>query len=226
MDIFKLNPELVGILLFLAPGYLGFRLYQIDRGWSDLNAIDVIYGSLIFSTVAYATYLGMVAVGWGDYPARRVISLILFAVIYAFLWRRFGHDLFHQGLHALGVTNEDNKSTTWTQIFNNPKIYLTQITVEMKGGSQIWCENTLQFRRDEFRRVGIHPYYSDADGNLYLISTHSRSAQSGEWEPAPDVVSDWGVNLVFVPASEIARIDVRAIRSANAGAAEDPKAAL
>lgn len=221
MEALKLNAEVLGILLFLAPGYLGFRLYQIDRPWSTLNAIDVIYGSLIFSTVAYGTYLGLVAFGWADEPGRRVASPILFAVVYGLLWRRFGHELFHKGLHAFGITNEDNKSTTWTQIFNNPKIYLSQVTVETKSGSQIWCDNTLQFERDEFRRVGIHPYYSDADGNLYVISTHRRASQDKEWEPVPDLIvpAPWGINLVFIPASEIARIDVRATESANAGAA-------
>jgi len=221
MDIFKLNPELLGILLFLAPGYLGFRLYQIDRAWSSLNTIDVIYGSLIFSTVAYGTYLFLVTLGWTDEPVRRVASLILFAVLYALLWRRFGHDLFHKGLHALGITNEDNRDTAWTRLFNNPQVYLSQITVYLKNGEQVRCEDTKLYHLDNFNRVGIHPYYADPAGNLYLICTHHRSAATDDWIEVEEIhcLSPWGIKLSLIPASEIVRVEARATESGIVSAA-------
>lgn len=221
MDIFKLNPELLGILLFLAPGYLGFRLYQIDTAWSSLNAIDVIYGSLIFSTVAYATYLFLVALGWTDQPERRIGSLILFAIVYGFLWRRFGHDLFHKGLRALGVTNEDNRDTAWTRLFNNPKVYLSQIIVHLKGGGQVWCEDTKVYDLANFNRIGIHPYYADPAGNLYLICTHHRPTTTDDWIEVEEVhcPSPWGIKLSLIPASEIARVEARATESGSVSAA-------
>lgn len=215
MDLFKLNPELLGILMFLAPGYLGFRLYQIDQPWGTLNAIDVIYGSLLFSTVAYGSYLLLVHAGWADIPSRRIACLVVFSLLFGFIWRRFGHRYFHKLAHWLKVTNEDNSFTAWSLIFNNPNVYLSQILVELKDGQQLWCNNTLPFINDKLRASGVHPYYSDAVGNLYIISTHRRLKATDEWEELPDVSwpAPWGVNVSFIPASQIARIDVRATES-------------
>ncbi|SRR6266851_6563558 len=215
MEVLKINTELLSILLFLAPGYLGFRLYQIDQPWRKLNTIDVIYGSLIFSTLAYGTYLLLLSIGWADSPARRVGSLLLFSFLYALIWRRFGHAPFHKALHWLGITNEDNSSTAWSQIFNNPKIYLSQIIIHLKDGSQVQCDHTHFYHLDDLKRVGVHPYYSDAAGNLYLVCTHRRATPDAEWEEIPDIhcPAPWGIKLSFVPTGEIVRIEARATES-------------
>lgn len=215
MEIFKIDTQVLTILLFLAPGYLGFRLYLIDQPWSELNPIDIIYGSLIFSTLAFGTYGIFLYLGWRYNQFHLVETLILFSIIYAFIWRRFGHELFHKLLHRLRVTNEDNFSTSWSKIFNNPRVYLSQITVYLKDGSQVRCDDTSHFRIDDFVRIGIYPYYTDATGNIYLICTHYRSPSATRWQVVPEIHINppWGIKLSFIRSSEITRIEARAISS-------------
>jgi len=221
MEILKINMELLSILLFLAPGYLGFRLYQIDQPWSSFNAIDIIYGSLIFSTASYLTYQMLILIGFRDNQFLLVESLLLFSPIYGLSWRIFGHEYLHKALRHLRITNEDNTDTAWTRIFNNPQIYLSQIIVHMKDGSQMWCDDTKVYHRQDFDRLGVHPYYSDPAGNIYVICTHYRAASTTEWEEISELYCPppWGIKLSLIPASEIARIEARVTESGKVSAA-------
>ena len=215
MDLFKLTPDLLKTLLFLAPGYLGFRLYRIDQSWNDLNPIHIIYGSLIFSALGYATYYGLIALGVPDNPFWFVIAIGFFAVLYAFFWRVVGHKALHRLLQKMGVTNEDNSGTPWSLIFNNPKVFLSQITVHLKDGSAVKSEDTKEYNFRELTRLGIHPYYADTAGDLYLVCTHYRPPETTEWEEVPEIhcTPPWGIKLSFIPHGEITRIEARATQS-------------
>lgn len=117
----------------------------------------------------------------------------------------------HKVLQFIGITNEDNKGNVWQKIFNDPKLYVTQITAYMKNGDAIQCDDTAQFDTPELRKKGIFPYYTHRDGQISFIPNLRKGATSKSWTRISDVEagSDWGVRMVYITPEEIQRLELR-----------------
>lgn len=219
MDLVKLTNDGFYILLFLCPGYLGFRMYFIDKPWNSLNPLHVFYGSLVFSIFAYIIF-GFVVYGINiAFPSIKVdgsfayaLLATPFAIALGLLWRCYGHGWFHSKLIKMKVTNEDNNSTPWMQLFNNPKIALTQITVHLKDGSALRCDDTAFFDTEELRKAGVFSHYTCAEGDIYMVANQCRGKDETEWREIEDIHMDarWGLKIHWISAKEIARVEARA----------------
>lgn len=206
-----LSVDTLKILLFLAPGFLGFRLYMIDSDWREIRHLDIIYGSLIFSAIGYGGYLAL-AIGFNlDHLAWLIVVSFVSAVLAALVWKRYGHRLLHLLLQRLHMTNEDNLGDVWQKIFNDPKIYVTQITAYLKNGEVIQCDQTTTFDRPELRAKGIFPYYAHRDRQICFVPTQRKRSPYSEWEDVEDVESapDWGLRMVYINPDEIQRLEIR-----------------
>ena len=117
------------------------------------------------------------------------------------------------------MTNEDNNATPWMQLFNNPKICLSQINVYLKDGSALSCDETKYFNTKELRNAGIFSHYTCADGDIYLIANRFKAKDATDWEEIPDihVAPPWGIKIQWIPAKEIARVEARAIDVTHLG---------
>lgn len=217
MEAFKLNSDVIAAMLFLAPGYAAFRLYFIDRPWNALNPIHIIYGSLIFSTAAFFSYSCIISFGVPDSSSLFVLSTVGFSLVYAIVWRRWGHDTLHNICGTLLKTNEDNSATPWTLIFNNRSLFVTQIVVHLKDGTSLQCDDTAHFYKDNLINLDVFPYYASTEGDIYLIATHHRRSRELEWQPVPEVhiLPPWGIKMSFVPAREISRVEARVTPAKN-----------
>lgn len=225
MDILNITNDGFYILLFLCPGYLGFRMYFIDRPWNMLNPLHVFYGSLVFSVVAYVEFYIVISginkfltsVNVSGHFAYAALATP-FAVVSGLLWRCFGHGALHDALMKMKITNEDNNSTPWMQLFNNPKISLTQITVHLKNGSALRCDDTAYFDTEDLRRDGVFSHYTCVGGDIYMVANQFREKNDEEWQAIEDIHMDarWGLKIQWIPAGEIARVEVRATRAARA----------
>ena len=199
------------VLLFLAPGFLGFRLYMIDSDWSDIRHLDIIYGSLIFSTLGYSCYVAFVAVFGINHLGWFTGIAFSSAILAALLWRRYGHGILHRLLHWLGITNEDNRGDVWQKIFNDPRIYVTQITAYLKNGEAIECDETKAFDRPGLRAKGIFPYYAHRGGEICFVPNRRKPSSDANWEDVKDVEApaDWGLRMVYLNPDEVQRLELR-----------------
>ncbi|MEQ5775613.1 hypothetical protein J4E05_08790 [Thalassospira sp. NFXS8] len=217
--MFQFTNEAFSILSFLFPGYLGFRIYFIDKSWNNLSPINVFYGSLVFSFFSYLIVFGMV---YAFFDLNFVLQSYVFAlistpiaIVLGLLWRLFGHTRFHKFLYKIKVTNEDNNSSPWMQLFNNPQVSLSQITVHMKNGVSLKCDDTSYFSKEEWMKIGLYSHYTCAEGDVYFIANRIRTEESGEWVKVEDlhVEDPWGVKIQWIPVSEISRVEVRAVKA-------------
>src|SRR5690606_36483062 len=135
-------------------------IYMIDADWGSVRQLDIIYGSLVFSALSYACFLLFDSVTGHSSMLSFVAVTFGAAIALSLLWKRFGHPKFHALLKRLGMTNEDNQGDVWQKIFNDPRIYVTQITAYLKNGEAIMCDDTAEFDRPELRAKGVFPYYS------------------------------------------------------------------
>ena len=207
------------IFVFLAPGYLGLRIYLIDKPWNELDAIHIFYGSLVFSVLSYGTYFFLVQ----EVPVLKefllnapwvfAVGATLFALLYALIWRCLGHPFLHQILKFINVTTEDNTFTPWTVIFNNTSINLTQITVHLKDGRSLQLDEAGKYYIPALNKAAVYPYYTSKDGDITMVVTQTRESESAEWTAVPDiyVAAPWGLKLSYIPREEISRVDVRVI---------------
>lgn len=220
MDILNINNQMFYILLFLCPGFLSMRIYFIDKTWNEMSFVNVFYGSLIFSMFSYVVvgvvynFIGMEYTGvFKDGPFAFAATAIPVAVLLGLVWRCCGHPWLHGLLNWLKVTNEDNKSTPWMGVFNNPKLHISQITVHLKDGSALRCDETKFYDNKKLRDVGIYSHYASAGGDICFIATHYMKANSKEWSKISqiNVEPPWGIKMQWIPAREIARVEARAV---------------
>ncbi|MEQ9567939.1 MAG: hypothetical protein RLN85_19375, partial [Pseudomonadales bacterium] len=201
----------LAILVVLAPGFIGFRLYMIDADWRGIRQIDVLYGSLVFSSLAYGTYLAISS--WLDLNGIGWLIAITFAsaAVLGVLWKRIGHPALHRALNLIGLTNEDNRGGVWEKIFNDPRIYVTQITAYLKNGEALQCDETKAFDRDELRAKGIFPYYAHRDGQICFVPNMRQRTESAEWEDVEQVEesAEWGLRMVYLNPDELQRLELR-----------------
>lgn len=206
--------ETIQVLLFLAPGYLAYRLYKIDSVWAQVPLISIAYGSLAFSAIAYVS-MGYVTTDETS-QATKVIWTFSFALVAGIIWRRFGHRLFHETLRRLKITNEDNSGDVWQKMFNDPRIFIRQVRVYLKNDDAFACDDTRSLVTRERARIGIHPYYTNQDRQIGFIPTHRKLAGATDWEALADIDSaEWGIRYIYFNSSEIARVEVRLADSSS-----------
>ena len=202
----NLSNEALSILVSLAPGYLGFRLYLIDSDWSSVRTPDILYGSLFFAILQRSTWVP-------DTFVFLFITSTLASLSAAVLWKKFGHPKFHALMYKLKVTNEDNEGDVWKSIFSNPKCSVTDIVVYLTDGSQVMCNDLYPFFGVEYstyRDAGVYPFYTDRRGNISLPVTHYRATPDQEWVKNEQInLQDRGSEWTFVPAGCIVRMDIR-----------------
>ncbi len=198
-------------MLFLAPGFLGFRLYMIDVNWREVRYLDIIYGSLVFSAIGYGTYLIVDSIGEPSGLLLFVVVTFLSSIVSALVWKRYGHGLLHKLLNKLGITNEDNLGDGWQRIFNNPRIYVTQITAYLKNGEAIQCDDTAAFDRPDLRAKGIFSYYTHREGQICFIPNRRKRSPESDWVAMKDVdaTAGWGLRMVYLNPDEIQRLELR-----------------
>lgn len=210
----NLDNEAIQILIFLAPGYISFRIYTLDQAWASIHIVNIFYGSLVFSLSNYViSALIIVSLGTEINQIQNP-TLILWALVVSvgvgLFWKRIGHSIFHSILQAMGITNEDNEGDSWSRIFNNPKCQLTQIIVKLQDGTEYMCDDTEKFKKHDYEHAGIYTYYSDSHQSLIFVPTHKRFASCGKWHEAEGAENeDYGLRIMYVKRENVVRLDVR-----------------
>jgi len=220
----EFSTDAIQVLVYLAPGYLAYRIYKIDSPWSAIPTISIAYGSLAFSAVGYM--LGAFTSKFLSEHAIVVSSNLLsffFAIGAGLLWRVFGHPWFHWLLRKAHISNEDNRGDVWQKVFNDPRLFLSQIRVYLKTGEAFACDDTHSLGTPERERIGIYPYYAHDDRQIGFIPTHTKKPGDTEWRDAKDIdAPGWGVRFVIFNPEEIQYMDVRMMETKSVGKTANP----
>lgn len=189
-------------LVTLASGYIGYFIANV--GLKDHHKpIDITFSTLIFGLFAAMVYQAFVWAGWGEYLAA------LLAVAYAFAngawWRKYGRKWMYKFLRDHDISWSDGTSSAWQQMFDHIDYRVTEFYVIMKDGSGL-----LSRLPGDFEDLPAGPFALGNSGDIILYATHHSPADSEEWIKYDDVVdSSWGALATYIPAEQIARIDIR-----------------
>lgn len=86
---------------------------------------------------------------------------------------------------------------------------VTEIFVYLKDGSGL-----LSRLPGDYEEWPNGPFTLGNKGDITLYVTHRRSIQGGEWVKYDGVVHDsWGALATYIPAEQIARVDIRRVRA-------------
>jgi hypothetical protein len=189
-------------LLTLASGYAAY--FVANTGLRDHHkAIDVAFSTLVFGFFGAFAYEFMLRVlAWSLLPSS--VVAFFFAVIFGGLWRKFGRKLLSSTLRLTDVSHSDDLQSAWRSLFDITSVHATQLSVQLKNGTWLQCDDLARFAS-----APNGPCVLGASGDILMYVTDSR--QPGEVAIVNDAVefTGWGQEVTYIPASEIARVDLR-----------------
>jgi hypothetical protein len=147
----------------------------------------------------------------------------LLSVAAASCWRTFGESWTFKSLRHLGVSASDRyRNAMQTIIARQQRPGPTSLFVRCTDGSRLLCE-----RLADFEKLPFGPCLLGTDGSVALYVTHRRTSASGEWEEdqsAASAAPDWGCELTYLPASQVAEIRISYPFSPSVSAGPELKA--
>lgn len=160
-------------------------------------------------------FLGVVAFGLPALPAWFVVVdltgsalvagavALVSCVLFGLLWRVWLSDVWIRFAHRSQISGDDGKGNIWDTLIQDTQLYPSQITIYLKGGDRLRCDNTFALNDTAINA----PVLFDSDGNLAFFATEEWVG--GEWQPIDEVQHAWGDRLTYIPVAEITRAVIR-----------------
>lgn len=189
-------------VLFLASGYAGYFVANTGVREHHKN-IDVAFSSAVFGFVSLLVYRTGVSAGVPDLISSA--CSFVFAIVLGAVWRRFGRASLRWTLKRSGVSFADDSPTALQSMFDVKHGGATELSVRLKDGS--WLQSC---NLQNFAHFPNGPFVVGMNGDVLLYVTDSRDA--GSENSRPNLSLDglgWGWEITYLPASEVARIDLR-----------------
>lgn len=187
--------------IVLVTGYIGHAIAR--AGFRDKERPDeLFYGILVFGLFGYIIY-NLAKPHYTYFLIPSVLGAITTTAI-ALIWRKHLKHRWDSLLHSTSVSNEDSIKGVWVGLTQNTKVAPTQITVLLKNGISLECNNVQSFGNAPFPR-----YYSDNDGNLAIYVTKRILADGTEKVLAHTRDETWGDKITFIPKEEISNVGIR-----------------
>ncbi len=219
-----LGKDLIGVLTYLAPGYLAFSLYAVEK--EKVRQETVFFIALIYAIISNEVFGAAFTANkefWGDKFADLLhfIAAIISAIFIAILWKTILSRWITSGLRKLGVTNEDNNGTCWDYAFYNPNIYITQISVTLLNGYEYRLDDAYYYAKFLLRNSSsknLVPYYFSRGDSLAFIPSEFKRAGETEWRKIDPTQENgiWGVQWMIFPLSQISDVTINCIDSEHA----------
>ncbi len=189
------------IQVIIATGYIGYIIAR--RGFRDQERKDeLFYGVMVFGLIGYGAVFFMVSRDFGFLLA--VTAGFVAVIIAAVLWRKVISRLINRILHVYGVSNEDGTPSVWVGLMQNTSIIPTQISLKLKNGERLECEDVRAFNN-----ASIPRFYADNEGNIALYVTHRRKKDGEKTETKSVSKEGWGDRLTYVKNDMIETVSIR-----------------
>lgn len=189
----------------LASGYAAYiTSYRGVR--THHSAQDTVFLALVFSLLASAEL-------WlcrSFTPLLSGASAFILSVAAGMLWRRRGARLLNALLRGPNTTWSDDTPSAWARLQENREFPLSQLSVLLKDGTWLHCNQTVNFDG-----LPYAPAVLGTSGDVLMYLTSVKQKDARERQQSTTIDPDFGSRLTYVPASEIARINVRLMPSVN-----------
>ena len=193
-ELYKLPVE---FQIALAAGYMGawITFLGIER---QPRIIDITFRSLIFG-LPPISLLRLLP----DQELYVIIpSAIAMSVGLGCLWRGLGRRISHKVLAKLGIAN-DGLANVWTAIIQTPKLQVSQLSVHTKDG-RILYQNEHRYENALFGGMNL-----GSDGSILMVVDEEFIPDQGEENRTGIEDKLHGTRITYIPASEVARVNVR-----------------
>ncbi|HAT1684264.1 TPA: hypothetical protein I8Y21_005042 [Klebsiella oxytoca] len=195
-------------LVTLASGYIGYFIANV--GLKDHHKpIDITFSTLIFGLFAAMVYQAFIWKGYGEYLA--TFSAVTTALINGACWRKYLRKFMYLILRKLDISWSDSTSSAWQQMFGLTDYRCTELFVILKDGSGLRSSPLVNFER-----LANGPFCLGNSGDIILYITHYKPADRENWvEYDPEAVAhkSWGALASWVPADQIARVEIRRVKA-------------
>ncbi len=185
----------------LGCGYVGYRLAFTGRNDAH-STVDVVFLSLSFAAIAKAVMLPFE----GGWLALGAVLAAVCVVAAASIWRGVGADFAFRHLRGFGVSDHDGTRSVWASMLSRRLRAPMRIVVKLTNGGSLMC-NDLR----PFYDAPLGPCLLGEDGSVALYVTDVRKASDSDWTEVVVFDSErpeWGYEMSFVPASQIALVDI------------------
>lgn len=207
MDLKDLLELQLHTLAVLAAGYLGYRIASLGRDAAH-GPVDVLFQSLVFGLVA-RTIVGLLATDANKSEIWVIAVALAAAILGAGLWRKWLSRAYQATMRGLGLSFSDRHKTVWlTMLAENDHLKgPTELMVRLKDQTMLRSAPLHQFAK-----APHGPCILGDDGSIGMYVTAVKLAGDDEFDHTPpfyEEAKDWGYAMRFIPASEIAWVEVR-----------------
>lgn len=196
-------------LALLASGYLAYRLAYVGKDAAH-SSVDVVFLTVVFAFVAKQTTVSVDLLMWSTHqtPGGIFASLagMVSALISAAVWRRSLQEFVYAALRKVKVSDHDGQPNVWRSMMARTLQPPARLVVVLKNGSSLMCNQLAMFKD-----APMGPCLFGQDGSVAMYVTDIRRPADQDWtevEALDPNRPDWGYEMSFIPADEIARIDV------------------
>lgn len=208
-EVLKIVDELQTLpwdtLVTFSAGYIGYFVANVGLNQRN-STVDVVFIIFIYGLVGTLFYRTPLPCLDGYSPIliayiRTALTIVAVAVI-AGLWRSIGKTFFYWIMRKFGVSYADAHETVLSRLFNYSPIKASQLTVYLKNGKILMCDDLRLFTDKP-----LGTFQLGINGDILMYVTDVKS--SGRWKTDKEVISPWGSEITYVPASDIERISIR-----------------
>lgn len=217
MDLGLLFGLPVAVQVALGFGYLGYITayagIRDHHGTQDQIFITLAFGAIataVFSILtAAATDFAGGPLGLRPGPSLAVGSLFggSFALATclrsAIWWRRFGRSRWQEALWKRRVHTDDGLHSAWAALIQTTRP-MAQIDVHLKDGQVLRCTDMNKYTNAHLRGTLL-----GGDGSIVMVVEYEDDTQGARHEATDIVYPRAGTRLTYIPATEIARVDLR-----------------
>ena len=192
--------------IILVSGYLSYLIAYSGRRDAH-KAIDTVLLILVFGSPAlfvlgFSDGFEKISEIWAPYLAGTLSVLASLSV--GAIWRRRARDFFSKGVGWISRNEDDGLPTAWQTVIQTEGLLYTQINVTLKNG------RTLEsYELGHFNTLPNGPCVLGGDGSIAIYATHITD-DLGERREAKNLEDEqYGARLTYIPADQIAEIDLR-----------------
>lgn len=188
----------LSIQVALASGYLAYitAYAGLRRGHATQDAIFI---SLVFSVIALLCF-ELIPIQQTYLKAATASAAALATGI---VWRKIGRPFWLWVMQKTRVHREDGVHAPWDVLVQTDR-KVGQLSVHLKNGRVLYLHD-----RRAFLGCPWEGLYLGGDGSL-IMAVESEELPDGTEEIREAVHDDaWGTRLTYIPASEIARVNIR-----------------
>lgn len=194
-DFFGLS---LSVQVSLGAGYLAYvTAYAGLR--QHHNARDEVFISIAFASVAMLAFVYAEPSGeWVGAAAGLVAALVVGG-----LWRAAGRSLWYGAMTRMKIHGDDGTHTAWQSMIHDRKFNVAQLSVHTKDGRVLYMND-----RRPFRGAPHGGIIMGGAGDILMV-VEEEELPDGTEEVRTGIVAEEGVRFSYIPADQIARVNVR-----------------